>query len=58
MKRLAALQQAVRDVGHRPPSKAQLLSALVLQAPDDGAKLEDDYLQPYRLAHPEEDQPR
>ena len=58
MDRLAAQQQAIRDNGHAPPSKGLLLSALVLHAPTDGKTLEDEYLVPYRLAHPEEDQPR
>lgn len=58
MERLAALQQAVRDKGHAPPSKALLLSALLFAAPDGGDELEADVLVPYRLAHPEEDQPR
>jgi hypothetical protein len=58
MNRLAALQQAIRDVGHGPPSKGIVLSALIFAAPEDGKQLEDDYLAPYRLAHPEEDQPR
>ena len=58
MARLAVLQRAVRDTGHRPPSKGLLLAALLFHAPDDGERLEDEYLVPYRLANPAEDQPR
>lgn len=55
---LAALQQAVRDANHGPPSKGLLLSALVYAAPTDGEQLETDYLVPYRRDHPDEDRPR
>jgi hypothetical protein len=57
-KRLADLQQAVRDANHGSPSQGLLLSALIYVAPLDGEQLEREILGPYRRDHPEEDQPR
>ena len=57
MERLAAQQRAIRDAGHKPPSKGLLLSALIYVAPLDGEELEANSLKPYRDDHPSEDQP-
>ncbi len=58
MRRLAALQQAVRDRGHGSPSKGLLLSALIYSVSPDGEQIETELLAPYRRDHPDEDQPR
>jgi hypothetical protein len=58
MRRLAELQQAVRDYSQIPPSKALLLSALIYGAPTDGEQLSVDVLAPYLRDHPDEERPR
>jgi len=58
MRKLAQLQQAVRDSGHGAPSKGVLLAALIHSAPLDGEQLEAEILVPFRSDHPTEDQPR
>jgi hypothetical protein len=58
MERLEALQRAIREANHSPPSKGLLLSALVYVAPSDGEELEREVLAPYRRDHPDEDVPR
>jgi hypothetical protein len=58
MRRLAALQQAIRDADRIPPSKGLLLSALIYGAPKDGVAIADEVLGPYLRDHPEEEKPR
>ena len=52
---LSDLQARVRGAGHRKPSQATLVSALIHAAPKDGRQLELKVLAPYRKAHPEVD---
>ena len=54
MQRLKELQDAVRDAGHHRPGKGLLLSALLFAAPEDGHRLEMEYLVPFRKKFPEE----
>ena len=58
MRRLAALQQAVRAANKIPPSKGLLLSALIYLAPTNGDELVAEVLGPYLRDHPDEEKPR
>ncbi|MFN2471621.1 MAG: hypothetical protein ABR583_11685 [Gaiellaceae bacterium] len=54
-KRLAALQDSVRAIGHTRPSPRTLVSALILAEERRGKQLEDELLVPFRVANQDAD---
>jgi hypothetical protein len=54
-KRLAELQDSVRDVGHSRPSPRTLVSALILAEERRGEQLERDLLVAFRKANKDAD---
>ena len=54
-RRLAALQDSIRKVGHSRPTPRTLISALIMNESRRGKQLEDELLVPHRLGNEDAD---